>query len=63
MEKLTNLTSKTPLQNQREHTNTNTFLLPYLDSRDRHTYKNTWTLLQRVSGSPLEQLNHNRLVD
>jgi hypothetical protein len=38
-------------------------LLLYLDLRDHHTYMNTCTLLQRTSGSPSNQSNHNGLLD
>jgi hypothetical protein len=37
-------------------------LLVYLNLSDRHTYKNTSTLLQRTSGSPSKQLNHKGLL-
>ena len=38
-------------------------LLLYLDLSDRYTYMNTLTLLQRTSGSPSKQLNHNEFLD
>ena len=45
MVKLAYITFKLPSQGKKECTNTSEkSILPYSDSRDRHTYNNTWKL-------------------